>query len=793
MGVAQAIRAAGLDRFYRRREATDGITRVEPAAADSFAISADSAEAAGLILHVGGDLRETSLLIEGIHCGACVWLIETYLARRPGVVQATVNLATHRARVRWDARRATLADVLRAIASIGYRAHPYDSLRREMQMRREWRALLVRTALALLAMMQVMMFALPGYTSTDGVDPEHRALLDWASLALTMPVVFYCAAPFFAGAWRDLRLGKLGMDVPVALGVGGAFVASAWSTLESGGPVYYDSVTMFVALLSVARLFELHARRRAGAAIEAIARDVPEVAERLIDPADTSKTERVAARQLCPGDRIRVAAGAPIAADGTVVDGRSSVEEAMLTGESWPRARMAGDRVLAGSLNRESPLIVRVDAVGEGTAAAGLARMIERAANARPRIALLADRVAGNFVAALLAIAAATAIVWSCVDPSRVLTVTLAVLVVSCPCALSLATPATLAAAAGAAARRRIFTVRSNAWESLARVTHVVFDKTGTLTKGQLSLASVDLLAGHDRSRCVAIAAALESGSMHPIADALQREMAEARQRPMAETLHEQSGAPIVPKSAIVLCDGIVAVPGSGVEATVDGRVHRFGRPEWVGALHREAMPAPARAMSADAISVALADDDGWIAWFAFSDAVRPGAAELVAQLRGMHIGVSLSSGDRAETVAHVAQTIGITDFRGDAQPSAKLEHVASLQRQGAVVAMVGDGINDAPSLAGADVSLSFGTASTLAQWTADVVLVNDDLRGVAQSIAGARRTLRVIRQNLAWAFAYNLVAIPLAASGQLTPLTAALGMSLSSLFVVANALRLAR
>jgi Cu2+-exporting ATPase len=802
LGVAQAIRAAGLDRFYRRREPADGISAVEPANGESLAMAADSAEAGGLVLHLPGDQRETSLLIDGIRCGACIWLLESYLARRPGVVQATVNLATHRARVRWEASRATLGDVLRAVASIGYRAHPYDSRRREAQMRDEWRSLLARTALALLAMMQVMMFALPGYTSADGIEAQHQALLDWASLALTVPVVFYCAAPFFAGAWRDLRVRKLGMDVPVALGIGGAFVASAWSTLGSGGPVYYDSVTMFVALLSVARLFELQARRRAGEAVEAVARDLPETAERLIDPADASKTERIAARELRPGDTIRIAAGSAIAADGTIVEGRSSVEEAMLTGESWPRARKAGDRVLAGSLNRESPLIVRVDAAGEGTTVAGLARMIERAANARPRIALLADRVASHFVAALLAIAAVTAIVWSYVEPARMLTVTLAVLVVSCPCALSLATPATLAAAAGAAARRRIFTVRSNAWETLARVTHVVFDKTGTLTNGQLSLSSVEPLAGQHRTACIAIAAALEAGSAHPIAEALKRDVgetltrgrADALEREFAEAQPRQTAAPIVAQSAVAVSgEGIVAVPGSGVEGMVGGRPHRFGRPEWVGALHRQPIPELARAVSGDSIAVALADDTGWIAWFTFGDAVRPGAAELVARLRRMGIGVSLSSGDRAETVAHVAQAIGITDFHGDAQPAAKLAHVASLQRQGAVVAMVGDGINDAPSLARADVSLSFGSASTLAQWTADVVLANDDLRGVAESIAGARRTLRVIRQNLAWAFAYNVVAIPLAASGHLTPVAAAVGMSLSSLLVVGNALRLAR
>ncbi|HET7096969.1 MAG TPA: heavy metal translocating P-type ATPase [Casimicrobiaceae bacterium] len=769
LGVAQTIRAAGLDRFYGRRDA-GGRGPVEARNDVTLATIADSAEAGGLVTHVDGDTRETSLLVDGIHCGACVWLIESYLAREPGILQVAVNLATHRARIRWDARRAALARLLGAFSAIGYRAHPYDPVRREVQVRAEWRALLARSALALLAMMQVMMLALPAYTSVDGVDPEYRALLDWASLVLTLPVVLYCATPFFLGAWRSVRVRQPGMDVPVAIGVVAAFAASAWSTLGGGGPVYYDSVTMFVALLLVARLAELRARRRAGDAIEAIARDLPPTADRLLDRHEGTRTETVAAHRLAPGDRIRVAAGAAIAADGTIVEGRSSVEESMLTGESWPHAKIVGDRVLAGSINRESPLVVRVDAAGEATAAAALVRMVETAANARPRVAQVADRVARRFVAALLAIAAVTGLAWLYIDPARALTVTVAVLVVSCPCALSLATPAALAAAAGALGRRRIFAVRSDAWEALARVTHVVFDKTGTLTRGKLSLAGVEPLARDHSARCIAVATALEVGSAHPIAQALQR-----------------PGAPAA------IARDVVAVPGNGVEGVVEGKRYRFGRPEWVGALQRNGTPPPAGIAAPDAIAVVLGNESGWLAWFTFADTLRPGVRELVAKLRAMRIAVSLVSGDRTQTVEHVARAVGIANYRGDAKPEDKIADIAALQGRGAVVAMVGDGINDAPGLAHADVSLSFGSASTLTQWTADVILADDEPLRVSEAISRARRTLRVIRQNLAWAFGYNVVAIPLAATGHLTPLAAALGMSISSMLVVANAMRLAR
>jgi Cu2+-exporting ATPase len=769
LGIARAIRAAGLQDFYRHREAAAGAAAGDAGSDEDCARDADRAEAAGLVMRLEGDLREASLLVEGMHCGSCLWLIERYLARQPGMTCTSVNLATRRARVRWDAGRATLADALRALTAIGYRARPYDPARREEAMRRESRALLRRAALALLAMMQVMMFAVPAYVSDAGVEPEYRTLFDWASLLLSLPVVLYSASPFFAGAWRDLRRLRLGMDVPVALGIAGAFAASAWSTLSGEGVVYYDSLTMFVALLLVARLFEFRARRSAGDAIEAFAHELPPTAERLHDAAP-ERTETVAAHNLRPGDRIRIAAGAPVPADGEIVSGRSSVEESVLTGESRPRTRTVGDRVLAGSINRESPLVVRVDAAGEATTLAALARLVERAAGERPRLARIADRVAAWFVAGLLAIAAATAAAWWPAGPAQALLVTLAVLVVSCPCALSLATPVALAAAAGAAGRRRVFTVRAGAAESLARVTHVVFDKTGTLTQGRLSLAGVVPLASEDGAACVALAAALEGGSAHPIAQALR------------------GAAPSAPTAS-----DIVASPGNGVEGVVGTRRCRIGRPAWVAAMHGRPPPAAANRVPPDAVEIALGDATGWLAWFTFADALRPGARELVTMLQSMGIAVSLLSGDRSATVRHVAHAAGIATQRGDAQPEDKRAAIAALQRDGAIVAMVGDGVNDAPSLAQANVSLAFGSASALTRWTADVVVLDDDLAQIAEAIARARRTDRVIRQNLAWAFAYNALAIPLAATGQLTPLAAAIGMSLSSLLVVANAARLLR
>jgi Cu2+-exporting ATPase len=767
MGVAQTIRAAGLEGFYVRRAAPS--ERPTPTA-DQWTHYDTAAETVGVVARATDGFCEASLLLEGIHCPACIWLTETYLKRQVGVVDLTVNFATRRARVRWDPRKAKLSDLLRAVAAIGYRAYPYDSRRREALAQREARALLTRMAIALLAMMQVMMFAVPAYITTDGIAPEQQALLDWASLVLTLPVVLYCAAPFFKGAVRDLRFLRLGMDVPVALGVGGAFAASAWATGAGGGAVYYDSVAMFVALLLIARYVELRARQKAGDAIEAIARDLPETAERLPHYPMKATAETVAAARLVADDVVRVPSGAVFPADGDVIEGRSSVEEAVLTGESRPRSKKPGDAVLAGSINRESPLTVRVTAAGEATRLAAVIRLVERVANERPRAARLADRVAAWFVALLLLVAAVAALAWLQIDPSRALAVTFAVLVVSCPCALSLATPAALAAAAGTLGRQQILAVRGDALETLARVTHVVFDKTGTLTTGYVTLVRALPLGALSRSDCLGFAAALEQASEHPVARAL-----------------------LAAATPAVVARDVVAVPGCGVEGVIGGTRYRLGRPDWAGALHGRPMPAEAWEIAPDATPVALADAHGWLATFTLSDTLKPGVPALIARLKRLGVQIFLLSGDRGETARHVAQAAGIAQARGDATPDDKRAYIAALQREGSVVAMVGDGVNDAPSLARANVSISLGSAAALTQWTADIVVLGEDVERIADAIAEARRTFRVIVQNLVWAFAYNVVAIPLAATGHLTPLAAALGMSVSSLLVVGNALRLSR
>ncbi len=626
--MAQTLHAAGLDGLYTGR--TQASVRQERAVDDCDAMAA-AADASGLVRTLSGGHREAAVLVEGLTCGACVPLLESWLARQPGITQARVNYASRRAQLTWDPNGTTLVRVLRAIAAAGYAGFPYDAAGREALARRERRALLARTAVALLCAMQVMMFALPLYFATDGVAAEQRLLLDWAAFVLTLPAIFYSALPLFAGARRDLTHGRVGMDVPIALGLVVAFAASVWSMVRGGGPVYFDSVTMFIALVLVARYCDLMARQKAGEAIEAIARQRPDTAERMPAWPGAGDAEVVAAATLAVGDIVLVRPGARVPADGEIVDGRSHVEEAMLTGESTPRARAMARPCGRGSLNCDNALVMRVHASGQDTRLAGILRLSERAAAGRPAVARHADRVARIFVTALLLLAAITALAWTMIDPARALPVTFAVLAVSCPCALALATPAALAAAAGSLAARGVVLARSDALETLAKVSHVVLDKTGTLTQGRLRVTAVATCAGRSEAEVIALAAALEGRSEHPLARAF--------------TAAAQSAAgPAV--------DDVRQVTGQGIAARIGESEVRIGRADFVAAL-AGAMPAAFAVVARERTDtlVGLGDANGWLALFALGDVLRPGARVLVDALRALGVTAVLLSGDRRESV----------------------------------------------------------------------------------------------------------------------------------------------
>ena len=717
-----------------------------------------------------GDIREAPLILEGIVCAACIWLNERHIAQLPGVLAVEINFTTRRARVQWDNRRVQLSDILQAIRGIGYVAHPFDADRQQAAFRRERAAAQRRLAIAGLGMMQVMMYAIPSYLADPGsMTWDIQALMRWASLMLTVPVVFYSAWPFFQGAWRDLRRRSLGMDVPVALGVGAAFAASVWATLTHAGEVYFDSVTMFVFFLLSGRYLEMAARRKSAAALETLAKLIPAVANRYRNYPAQQETQHVPVSQLAAGDTLLVKPGEAIPADGVVLAGSSEADESLLTGEARALPKVAGDRLVGGALNISSPLVMRVEKVGADTVLSGILRLLDRTQAQKPRIALLADRVAAWFVFALLLIAAAVALAWYWVEPARAFWITVSVLVVTCPCALGLATPAALTAAAGRLTAMGLLATRGHALETLARVTHVVFDKTGTLTYGRLALLDTLPLGEASAAHCRALASALEGVSEHPIAHALHD--------PAAHTLQSRA---------------ITNLPGCGLEGMVEGRRLRLGRPDFVAELHGQ--PLPDNLNSQDSLTrVALGDEHGWLGVFLLGDQLRPDAMRALTRLKNLGLEISLLSGDSATTVAHVAGQLGIEDYAGQLMPEDKLARMRALQNSGQIVAMVGDGVNDAPVLAAAQVSIAMGQGSDVAQASADMVLMNGQLERLADAIVLARRSAVVIRQNLAWAVIYNLAAIPAAALGFVTPWMAGIGMSVSSLLVVLNALRLNR
>ncbi|MDP5240133.1 heavy metal translocating P-type ATPase [Uliginosibacterium sp. 31-16] len=768
--VSEAIIVNGLADYYRHRAALpERPEEALPAELQELGLFDHPNFQQSFVRPLVGDEREADLILEGITCAACVWLNERHLTQLPGVSGVQVNYATRRARIRWHEGEIRLSTILAAVASIGYRAHPYDPLRSEELAQRERRSALWRLFVSGFGMMQVMMYAVPVYMAGEGeMSVSVESLMRWASLLLTLPVVFYAAAPFFQRALRDLRLRRVGMDVPVALGVGFAFVASVWATLAGAGDVYFDSVSMFVFFLLGGRYLEMLARQRAMRGAEMLGRLLPSFARRLTK--DGGVEERVPANLLVVGDRVLVRPGETIVADGVVRAGHSEVNEAWLTGESAPVLKAVGATVLGGSLNGSGVLEVEAQQVGETTRLATIRRLMERAAAERPKVVEQADRIAGVFTLVLLGLALLSGMYWWQADAARAVPVFVAVLVVSCPCALSLATPVALTVATDAFARAGLLVTRGHAIEALARAGHFVFDKTGTLTTGALRLEEVVCAEGVAREQALSLAAALELHSEHVIARAL---VLAAGENVCAATRLEIR-------------------PGQGLTGRIDGEPHALGCYEHAARLAASDLPFRLVAPEGRTI-VYLARQGQWLAAFALADSLRPSAYELVKGLREAGCGVSIFSGDAQPAVAAVAETLGVMDAKAGLAPEGKHAALQALQGRGAVVAMVGDGINDAPVLAQAHVSIAMAGGTELARNQGDILLLNDELGRLLLGRRLAHKTLAVIRENLAWALAYNLLAIPAAMLGWVTPWIAGIGMGLSSLLVVLNALRIAR
>lgn len=765
--VADTIHNSGLGDFYRYNEQIGQAG--DAALINETYASLDDALIRQQYVYTDGDSEGTRVLVGGIHCSACVWLLEKYLSALPGVESVNVSLNEQVAHIRWRAGELQLSTLFRAIASLGYEPQLYTPDSAAALQKSESQRALRRLGVAGIAMMQVGMFAIALYAGAlQGIDPLYRDYLRWISALVATPVVLYSAQPFFIGAWRGVKLRAPGMDLPVAIAIGLAYGASLRATWLGEGEVYFDSVAMFTFLLLAGRYLEMRARHRNGLVRSDLYSLLPALVTR-IDRATQSR-ETIPLVRLQVGDEVLVKAGQVVPADGVVVAGQGSVNESHLTGEFIPVPRHSGDEVIAGSINESGAITVSVQAVGAGLKLQVVNALLARAQAAKPRLAQLADRFASVFVVAVLGLALLTWGYWHYLaapgEQAAAFWVMLSVLVVSCPCALSLATPAAMTAATHCLRQLGMLVTDAQVWEKTAHITDVVCDKTGTLTRGELSVNAVIALAQRSPDDCLALAAAIEQVSEHPIASAFARD-----------------------DGVWLDTDAVAIAEGRGIEARIDQCRYRIGAEAYV----RELFSNPVEQPEGPGMWILLGSEEGPQCWFQLRDRLRDDADQCVQALKGLGLKLHMLSGDSSGSADQIGRELGFDDCRSGVTPAQKLAYVSDLQARGGRVLMIGDGLNDIPVLAAADISVAMANASNLAKTQADAIALSGQLLTVVSLLELAARTRRVIRQNLGWALVYNIVAIPLAAMALVPPYLAAVGMSLSSLVVVANALRLQR
>jgi Cu2+-exporting ATPase len=704
---------------------------------------------------------ELLLQVEGIRCAACAWLIRSQLESRQGIDQVQVDVATGFVRINWQPDKLRLSKIAAILSGVGYRPHLPLAGAEAMGRQEERRSALKRLGVAGLGMMQVMMYAVALYAGDAmGISEGSERFLQWISLVVTAPVLLYSGRIFYTSAWRSLRNRRVGMDVPVALAISIAFIMSCINFLTGSGHVYFDSVVMFIFFLSLGRYAELVIRHRNLQTGLALARLLPEWAELIKD----GQTEQVPATDLRTGDQVRVRAGQTFPADGVVLTGHTEVNEALLTGESRPVVKNVGDDVIAGSINQSQAVKVEVSRDPDDSTVSVMGRMLLKSQTHRSRYARLSERYAGWFVAVVLTVAGLTAAWWLMHDTAMLFPATLAVLVISCPCALSLATPAAIASSSRALLEQGVLLTRGAALEVISGVDTIVFDKTGTLTTGAPAVVNTVInpaREGYGEDAVLRVAALLEMDSSHPVSKAFTT--VQISRAGVHDVINHENG----------------------VEGRVDNVRYRLGNAaftrvdttDFTGGLGR----------------VWLTDESGWIARFDLDDGLREAATETISALRARGLELIILSGDHQQPVDSVAKRTGINTWYAEQNPKMKMEFLESLQAEGKTVLMVGDGINDAPVLATANVSMTVSGASELANSAADFIVTGKSMKYIENVFVTGNKTKAVIRQNLLWALAYNLLAVPFAAAGMIVPWMAALGMSLSSLLVVLNSGRLAK
>lgn len=748
--VAQTIVDSGLVSYYQYRTAPAEKADLVPEQLQAL-IHYDNEEVQSEFVRNAEDRAEVTLSLEGVSCAACAWLIEKQVSTRTGVLSIRVNTTTNRAILAWDKTQTKLSELLSSIHQLGYRAAPFEADKQEAAYHESMKQYLYRLGIAGLATMQVMMLAVALYLEVFGdLEPEFKSYFRWVSLIFATPVMLYSALPFYLNAWRSIRSRTLGMDVPVSLAMIFAYFASLVATVTEQGEVFFESISMFAFFLLVGRFLEMRARRKAAAASGNLLKLIPAIATKL-------DGDQVPVKTLKLGDQIRVLPGEHVPADGKIIKGRVHIDESMLTGESVPVVKTVDDYVYAGTLNGEESFELEVTSTKADSMISNIVRLQDEAQLSKPKIAQIADIVARYFVAIILVIAAGTWFFWHQTRPDDAFWIMLSVLVATCPCALSLATPTALTCATSRMGNLGILLRKGHVFETLCKINHLIVDKTGTLTHGDIVISEVNTFSNTSKEEALAIAASLESHANHPIARAFKSY-----------------------QSLEVQVNDVENIIGSGIHGIYQGQNVKIGSASFILGEQAEA----------ETNSVYLSLNGQHVATFTYQDPIRVESKTFIERFKKAGIKVTLLTGDSQSNANVVAKEIGIETVVAGAKPQDKLEYLQNVDDSD-VTMMIGDGINDAPTLAGAHLSVAMGGGADVAKASADMVLLGDQLDRILEARKLALQTRKIIRENLAWSLGYNILILPLAVAGFVAPYFAVVGMSASSIIVVSNSLRL--
>jgi Cu2+-exporting ATPase len=768
--VASSIVDNGLESYYEFR--TEPAARGDAALDNTMSKLAvyDEPELQEEFVFDSGTDKEIQLTVEGITCAACGWLIEKQLAKVDGIKQVSVNVGARRALVIWDNSILKLSQVLQRLKSIGYESLPFQADNHEASYHKEQKSFLKKVGLSGLMTMQVMMLAMGQYFDLFGnIDAEATRYFNWISLVLTTPVVLYSGSVFYLSALKALMAKTVNMDIPVTIAILATYIAGFFTVNNEKAEVYFESICMFVFFLLISRFLEHRSRHKATQISSNMLKHIPVTANKWVD----NELVSVLAKQLKKDDVVLIKAGETIPVDGVITDGQARIDEAMLTGEFEPVQKQSGQSVFGGTINQSGTLTVKVTNTLKHAMVNQILRLQETALSSKPRVAQVADRLSRYFVIAVLSISALTFTYWTLQDNTHAFWITISVLVATCPCALGLATPSALTCSMAKLNKQGILLKRADALEQLTEVSEIIFDKTGTLTHGEFSINKTWFRPNATEAEIaelLAIATSMEMQSEHPIANAFAK-------------LDDVNTMSIhVEKLSVSI--------GHGIQAEVNGGSFYLGSFKYIaGALVTK--PSETVSHAIDGANVLLSKNGELVAAFWVTDEIKSEARLILKELSNYNLG--LLSGDTRRNVATVGAELGINNQTAECSPSQKLSHIQRLQRNKKKVLMLGDGINDAPVLAAADVSVAVGNASDLAKNAADIILLNHQLHGLLEVIEMAKRTKTKIKQNIAWALGYNILVLPFAMVGYLTPWMAALGMSLSSIIVVYNSTRLMR